>query len=83
MISNKIISSILEKTFHVNPLNFRIYAGFEVDKEIGNSSIGNKSTNIYEQNPICNGSLIVSDLNDVLQSGYYESTLQYNNLFGL
>ena len=42
------------KQFHKNPLCFRIYADFEADNEINNSSIGNETTNIYEQNPVCN-----------------------------
>ena len=28
---------------------------------------GNKTTNIYKQNAVCNGYYIVSELNDVLQ----------------
>ena len=35
-----------KKHFHKNPLYFRIYADFEADNEKGNSSIGNKTTNI-------------------------------------
>ena len=41
--------------FHKNPLYFRIYADFEADNEKANSSIGNKTTNIYKQNPVLNG----------------------------
>ena len=33
--------------FQMNPLYFRIYAVFEADNEKDNSSIGNKTTNIY------------------------------------
>ena len=29
--------------------------------------MGNKTTNIYKQNPVCNGYYIVSELNDVLK----------------
>ena len=65
--------------FHKNPLYFRIYADFEADNEIDNSSIGNKTTNIYKQNPILNGYLIESELENVLKSGYYKSPLGYNN----
>ena len=65
--------------FHKNPLYFRIYADFEADNEKDNSSIGNKTTNIYKQNPILNGYEIVSELEDVLQSGYHKSPLGYNN----
>ena len=41
--------------FHKKPLFFEIYADFEADIEIDNSRIGNKTTNIYNQNPILNG----------------------------
>ena len=36
-----------KKRFHKNPFYFRKYADFEADNEIDNSSIGNKTTNIY------------------------------------
>ena len=36
-----------KKHFHKNPLYFRLYAGFEADNEKYNSSVGNKTTNIY------------------------------------
>ena len=44
-----------KKPFHKNPFYFKIYADFEVDNEKDNSSIGNKTTNIYKQNPVLNG----------------------------
>ena len=69
-----------KKHFHKNPLYFRIYADCEADNEIDNSSIGNKTTNIYKQNPIFNGYHIVSELEDVLKSGYHKSPLGYNNV---
>ena len=69
-----------KKHFHKNPLYFRIYADFEADNETDNSSIGNKTTNIYKQHPVLNGYRIVSELNDILRSGYYESPLGYNNV---
>ena len=59
-----------KKYFLENPLCFRIYADFEVDNEIDNSKIGNKPTNLYKQTPVRNGYYIVSELSDVLQSGY-------------
>ena len=68
-----------KKHFHKNPLYFRIYADFEADNEKDNSKIGNKTTNIYKQNPVLNGYYIISELNDVLESGYYESPLGYDN----
>ena len=69
-----------KKHFHKNPLYFRIYAGFEADNEKDNSSIGNKTTNIYKQNPVLNGYHIESELEDVLKSGDHESPLGYNNV---
>ena len=69
-----------EKHFPKKPLIFRIYADFEADNEIDNSSLGNKTTNIQKQNPMLNGYRVESELNDVLQSGYYESPLVYDNV---
>ena len=69
-----------KKHFHKNPLYFRIYADFEADNEIDNSSIGNKTINIYKQNPVLNGYHIESELEDVLQNSYYKSPLGYNNV---
>ena len=40
--------------------------------------IVNETTDLYKQNPVCNGYFTVSELNDVLPSGYYESFLGYN-----
>ena len=68
------------KSFHKNPLYFRIYADFEADNEKDKSIVGHKTTNIYKQNPILNGYRIVSELDDVLQSGYYKSPLGYDNV---
>ena len=69
-----------KKHFHKNPLYFRIYADFEADNEKDKSSIGNKTTNIYKQNPVLNGYHIVSELEDVLKSDYYKSLLGYSNV---
>ena len=69
-----------EKHFHKNPLYFRIYADFEADNEKNNSIIGNKTTNIYKQNPVLNGYHIVSELENDLKSDYYKSPLGYNNV---
>ena len=69
-----------KKHFHKNPLYFRIYADFEADNEKDNSIVGNKTTNIYKQNPVLNGYHIVSELEDVLKSEYYKSPLGYNNV---
>ena len=66
--------------FHKNPLYFRIYADFEADNEKDNSSLGNKTTNIYKQNPILTGYHIESELEDVLTIGYHQSPLGYDNV---
>ena len=42
--------------------------------------IGNKTINIYRQNPVLNGYHIESELEDVLQSSYYKSPLGYINV---
>ena len=72
--------SIGKNILKKNPLYFRIYADFEADNEKDNSSIGNKTTNLYKQNPVLNGYRIESELEDVLQSGYYKSPLGYGNV---
>ena len=46
-------------------------------KEEGNKADCNKTTNIYNQNPVCNGYEIVSELEDVLKTGYHKSPLGY------
>ena len=66
--------------FHKNPLYFRIYADLEADNEKHNSSIGNKTTNIYKQNPTLNGYHIESELEGISKSGYHKSPLGYNNV---
>ena len=66
--------------FHKNPKFFRIYADFEADNGKDNSSIGNKTTNTYTQNPILNGYHIESEMEGVLKSGYHNSPLGYNNV---
>ena len=64
--------------FHENPLYFRINADFEAGNGFDNSNIDNKTTNIYKQNPVCIGYFIKFELNAVLQSGCYESPLDYD-----
>ena len=66
--------------FHKNPLCFRIYADFEADNEKANSSIDNKTTNIYKQNPVLNGYHIESELEDAFKGEYYKSLPGYNNV---
>ena len=51
--------------YHKNPLDFRIYADFEADNENDKSSVGNKTTDIYKQNPLLNGYHIETLLEDV------------------
>ena len=69
-----------QKHFHKNLLYFGIYADFEADNEIDTSSVGYKTTNIFKQNPILNDYHIISELDDVLNSGYHKSSLGYNNV---
>ena len=63
------------KNFYKNSLYYRIYADSEADNEIDNSCVGNKTINIYKQKQVLKGYHIESELNDILQSGYYESPL--------
>ena len=58
-----------KKHFQKDLLFFRIYAHFGDDNEIDKSSTGNKTTNIYKQNPVCNGYFIVSEMEDDVKSG--------------
>ena len=69
-----------EKRFHKSPLHFRIYTDFAADNEKDISIIGNKTTNIYKQNPVLNGYRIVSELEDILKSGYHKFPLGYDNV---
>ena len=66
--------------FNKNPLDFSVYNDFEADNEKDNSSIGNKTSNIYMPIPVCNGYRIVSELENVLKSGHYKPPLGYENV---
>ena len=77
-IRTSTFSSTFSEHFHKNPIYFRIYSDFEADNEKDNSKIGNKTTNIYKQKPVLVGYYIISELEDVLKSGYYESPLSYD-----
>ena len=66
--------------FQKNPLHFRICADLEVDNEKNFSSVGNKTTNIYKQNPVLNGYRMESELKNVLQSGWSKSLLGYDDV---
>ena len=69
-----------EKHFHKNLLYFRTYEDLEADNEKDNSSIGNKTTKIYKQNPILNSYRMLSELEDAFQSGYHKSPLGYDKV---
>ena len=69
-----------KKHFHKNPLYFRVYSDFEANNQIDNTNVGDKTTKIYKQNPVLNDYYIISELEDVLKSGYYESPLAYDNV---
>ena len=67
--------------FHKNPIHFKNIADFEADNEIEDGEVvGNKTTKIYKQNPILNGYYKISELENVLKSGYYDSPLGYDNI---
>ena len=42
--------------------------------------VGDKTTNICKQSPVLNGYFIISELNEVLKSGFFESPLGYGNV---
>ena len=69
-----------KKHFHKSLLYFWVVADFDADKKVDNSSKGNKTTSIDKQNPVLNGYYMVSELDKILQSGYYESPLGYDNV---
>ena len=69
-----------KKYFQKNKLYFRIYADFETDNKKENTNIGDKTTNIYKQEPVCNGYQIISELEHILESGYYISPLGHENV---
>ena len=53
----------------------------EVDNETEDGEVvGNKATKIYKQNPILNGFHILSELENVSESGYFESPLGYDDI---
>ena len=70
----------MKKHFRKNPVYLRISADFEVDNEVDNSSIRNKTTNIYKQNAVLNVYRIESEWDNILKIGYYKSPLGYNNV---
>ena len=65
-----------KKHFHKNTLYVEIIADFGTENEIDNSSIGDKTTNNYKQNPVRDVYYIVSEWEDVLKSVYYISPLK-------
>ena len=69
-----------KKYFHKNKLYFRIYADFEADNKKEDTSIGDKTTNICKQEPVCNGYHIESELDHILKSGYHKSPLGHENV---
>ena len=74
-------SHLLRKNrFHKNPIFFKIFADFETVNEIDKTSIGEKTTNFFEKNQVLDGYNIVSESNDVLKTGYYESPLGCDNV---
>ena len=69
-----------KKYFQKNKLYFRTYPDFDADNKKENTNIGDKTTNIYQQEPVCNGYQTVSDSDHVLKSEYHKSPLGYENI---
>ena len=66
--------------FQKNPFYVRIVGDFVADNEIEDGKIvGNKTTNNCTQNSELNGYYIISELENVVKSGYYESPSRYDN----
>ena len=63
------LTYIGKKTFFKNSVYFRKFSDFEADKEIDFSG-KRKKTKINEKIPVCNRYYKISELNDVLKSGY-------------
>ena len=74
------VETYWKKYSHRNPILFRKYADFEADIEIDFSNKGNKITILLNQIPVCNGYYKVSELDDALQSGYFELFPGYDNV---
>ena len=69
-----------KKNFQKNKLYFRIYADFEADNKKENTNIGDKTANIYKQEPVCNGYQILSNLEHNLKTEYHKSPLGHENI---
>ena len=66
---------------HRNPLFLSIYADFEADNLINNSSIGNKTTNFHDENPVFKGYHTESELDEILQTSCYKYPSGYDNIY--
>ena len=69
-----------KKVFHKNNFYLRIYADFEADNKKENTIIGDTTTNVYKQEPVCIGYYIESEIEDVLKSEYHKSPLGHENV---
>ena len=61
-----------KKQLHKKLLYFRFSAVIEANKENNNCFIGEKTSNIYTQTPVCNGWYKIPEIFDVSQSSYWE-----------
>ena len=68
------------KYFHKNKFYFRIYADFEAVNKKEVTNIGDKTTNIYKQEPLCKGYYNESELDHILKSDYYKSPLSHEKV---
>ena len=59
---------------------FHNIADFEADNKKENTSIGDKTVNIYKQEPVCNGYYYESDLDHILKSEYYKTLLGHEKV---
>ena len=66
--------------YRIIGLYYRIFAAFQVDIDTDKSNVENKTTTIYNQNPVLIGYLIISELDDVLKDGFFESNTGYKKI---
>ena len=70
-----------KKHFHKYQLFFRIYTDFEADNGKNTSNMGNKTTNIFKQNPVLNGFVLSINTKDIFKDlKNLEDLFDFSNL---
>ena len=60
-----------KRHFHKFSSHVKVFEDFEADIKIDISCTINKTTNIFEQNPQCNGYHVLSELNNIFKKGLF------------